>query len=72
MNNLAKHVSNCKHHECFPGFVRIGDQEQLARKLENALGGDSKSYIIYIYTYIPSAYMHVSAFTPHQCSFVCA
>ena len=25
----------------------------------------------HIYTiYIPSAYMHVSAFTPHQCSFV--
>ncbi len=25
---------------------------------------------IYIYIYISSAYMHVSAFTPHQCSFV--
>ncbi len=24
----------------------------------------------YMYIYIPSAYMHVSAFTPHQCSFV--
>ena len=23
-----------------------------------------------LYIYIPSAYMHVSTFTPHQCSFV--
>ena len=26
--------------------------------------------VVYIYIYIPSADMHVSAFTPRQCSFV--
>ena len=29
-----------------------------------------KTVFIYIYIYIPSADMHVSAFTPRQCSFV--
>ncbi len=47
------------------GLCKYCDEHPLALRTECSTTPKWRSVI-------PSAYMHVSAFTPHQCSFVCS